>query len=855
MNQGPAAEQQLQTVPHRGAMWVIALAVFVTGLACIAQWRQQTAQSAHSLSLAARSLETAIQDEFEVGETYLELLAQSKMGQSLKFDAPTTEAAFNLIRERDYFLAISVFDHKLKIVDQFSKRPIDRSPNQTLSDTESVHAANLAIATDAPVYSNVFDIKQINTKNDAMGLTISVIDVFVPMHDKNGLPSLIALTYEVQNLVTNVQERLSHMDIGATLMTGEHSHPNTENGLYTHANISLPGTTLHVVVHGEKPGLQILSLPGMSFLLAITALLTLFARRHQAINNNRQLVKEIRQKSIAHYQKIFTNVEIPLFEVDISGLFLEANNLRAKGIRDYKAHLTETPDEIERLTGLIVITDANKAAIKLYDAEAMRDLTNPETASKILTDEYTEFMVELIGAISNGEGTLQTETKLRTLKGNLIDVLISIPIPASLEQARTVPYSMTNITEKAERELTLIKAMKKADDANRAKSQFLASMSHEIRTPMNGILGMAQLLISSSISHKEKEYAQIIHDSGQDLLSLLNDILDLSKVEAEKLELVETDFSITELITSTERFWRSEMGRKGLDFTVEQKTTLPECFIGDPQRIRQILFNMIGNACKFTENGEIRVSLSHEMQSSDSALLNVSVTDTGIGIADADRPRIFEKFGQADASNTRKYGGTGLGLAISKGLVETMGGNIDFVSELGKGATFTFSIPCKITLSDASTGSEISDSEEAQLADQIAKLRLRILLADDNQTNIVVVKSLLERAQVTFDVVSNGFDAVEAIKRTRYDAVLMDIRMPQLDGMAATKIVRNLPDPHAQTPIVAVTANAMVGDRETYINAGMSGYVTKPIEIGDLYRTLLDVCGKHECKDAGLQRA
>jgi signal transduction histidine kinase/AmiR/NasT family two-component response regulator len=384
-------------------------------------------------------------------------------------------------------------------------------------------------------------------------------------------------------------------------------------------------------------------------------------------------------------------------------------------------------------------------------------------------------------------------------------------------------------------------ARRAAEEANATKSGFLATMSHEIRTPLNGVLGMAQALAADDLTAAQRAKLTVIQESGASLLAILNDILDLSKIEAGKLDLEIVEFQLGDLALGAYSAFTAIANKKGLSFVLDVERAKGR-YLGDPTRLRQILYNLISNALKFTEHGEIRVSAFR----ADGDLV-IAVTDTGAGIAPENLKKLFSAFDQLDSSTSRRFGGTGLGLSISRQLAHIMDGAIAVESELGVGSRFTLRLPL------ARLGDEVA-REAAPAPGAMQPLTMRVLAAEDNEVNQLVLKTLLDQVGVDAHIVDNGQMAVEAWETGDWDVILMDIEMAVMDGLSATALIRERERAagRARTPILALTANAMSHQVSQYIAAGMDGHVAKPIEAAALYHAINDVTALVEEDDGAL---
>ena len=380
-----------------------------------------------------------------------------------------------------------------------------------------------------------------------------------------------------------------------------------------------------------------------------------------------------------------------------------------------------------------------------------------------------------------------------------------------------------------EREKELKIARRRAEAASEAKSMFLANVSHEIRTPLNGMLGMAQVLATSELDPAQREQTDAILDSGKTLIALLNDVLDLSKIEAGKLEISAVDADLTHVMRRLDKLWQPAAEEKAIELTLDLAASLPPRVKFDPVRVRQCVSNLISNAVKFTECGEVNVHVSIPGRGPNAGLVQVKVRDSGIGMDEETQERLFAPFTQADGSTARRFGGTGLGLSISRKLAQMMGGDVTVTSAPGQGSTFVFTFRAEAAAPPVMVPEKVSETTTVQTGP------ISVLVVDDVPLNRKVAKLFLEHQGWRVAEAVHGADALAKLAGETFDLVLLDIHMPVMDGPETLKRIRASGEAWAQIPVVALTANAMAGDRERYEEMGMDGYVSKPIDQRELF--------------------
>ena len=518
-----------------------------------------------------------------------------------------------------------------------------------------------------------------------------------------------------------------------------------------------------------------------------------------------------------------------------------------------ESELVESREFLDKIINSIgdpvFVKDRQHRFILVNDAECkMLDLQSDEILGRTIYDLFpTKEMGdtswekdELV--FSTGKENLNEET-IASAAGVSHTILVKKNLYTANDKDQFLVGAVTDITELKRSEEILRKAKEAAEAATRAKSEFLANMSHEIRTPMNAVIGMTGLLLDEDLTTNQKECLETIRRSGESLLSIINNILDLSKIEAGVTDLECQPFELIRCVETSLDLVSADANKKGISTRCEFDDNTPAVILGDPTRLSQILVNLLNNSVKFTETGEISVAVSGKRLEGEKYEIHFAVKDTGIGIPLDKMGRLFQSFSQIDSSTTRKYGGTGLGLAISKKLVEMMNGTIWVESEAGSGTTFHFTIKVEKTLHEPIDINKLDSKSNASLNGKLDH-HLSILLAEDNLVNQMVTQRMLNKLGCRADVASNGIEVLRALERQSYDVVIMDVLMPEMDGLEATREIRRR-WPESGPKIIAMTASVLKCDRETCLAAGMDGYISKPAKLVEL-KSALESYVSHE---------
>jgi TMAO reductase system sensor TorS len=490
-----------------------------------------------------------------------------------------------------------------------------------------------------------------------------------------------------------------------------------------------------------------------------------------------------------------------------------------------------------------ILASANAAET---ETEVQRGTVLTTARIALLAIVVLVLLVSILLAVAIGRSILRPLDAINTALGELADGDTEREIPATDRRDEIGEIARAAVVFK-ENAIARVSA----EAASEAKSSFLATASHEIRTPINGIIGIADLLLETPLDDKQRSLVTTSQRSAKDLLGIIGDVLDYSKLEAEMVELEERDFDFFQLVDHVFSVLGVQAAKKSIGLSWHHPENLPRYLKTDGGRLRQVLFNLIGNAIKFTDAGGVTLFVMHRDAPDGAIDLRCEIKDTGIGIKPEHQETLFARFTQGEQSTTRTHGGTGLGLAISRQLVELMGGEIGLQSAPGEGSTFWFTIRCA-TGEPVDAATELATIAEppsgpAQAAGSVSNVAtptadpsapLRVLVAEDNRVNQMLIKEILRAEGHTVEIVENGAEAIDAAKQGSFDLILMDVQMPEVDGITATREIRTLPGALSRVPIIAVTAHAMVGDRDSYLAAGMDEYVSKPVDRKELFATI-----------------
>jgi PAS domain S-box-containing protein len=544
------------------------------------------------------------------------------------------------------------------------------------------------------------------------------------------------------------------------------------------------------------------------------------------ISDRKQAEAELKDREI-RYRNLFNSSPISLWEQDFSQVKIQIDYLRTTGVSNFEKYFAHHPEQVYQLLDLIEIINVNEATLKLYQAQNKTELM--QHLANLMIDAYESFSA-LFFALSQGHNHFETETIHRTLKGNKIHVAVQYSVVSGFEASyEKVLALIIDITERKKFEARLQQAKEAAEVANHAKSTFLANMSHELRTPLNGILGYAQILSrDETLSKKQYDGIQVIQRSGDYLLNLINDVLDLAKIEAGRIELFVKPFDFEEFINGIVDLFKMRVMQKGIDFEYKALSNLPRTLEGDEKRLRQILINLLGNAVKFTESGCVTLKVAYDEQH----VMHFEVLDTGIGIAKDEIDKIFLPFQQV-GHDDYKAQGTGLGLSITHELIEKMGGKLQVQSQLSKGTRFWFDLVLPEIKQEIQRGEKHSEAIVGYVVTGKKQINYTILVVDDNQTSRSVLMESLQPLGFTILMAENGQVGLDLLAKHQIDIILTELNMSVLDGFSMIRNIRQS-SKYRTIPIIVLSSDVFEEHQQQSFDAGCNAFVSKPFQLSIL---------------------